>query len=550
MEQCGVERQDTEKELEMMRNASLELLALVNSVCQKHGLRYTLFGNSILDAMSRNGFGDDGHIVSIAMFYDDYRKFIEFFRGEHDESSGYYLLDHDNCEQFDSVMAKVMKRSRVTLPADRRADQVYYDYCLDVYPVFYAGDTEADVSGLQEKYAFFVACLNTRDPGSLKGYYSLMRVFRTLRRRARNFYYRIRMKKHSDIYAEMLALLRRNAKPTKYAFVPSTIKRDISYYDAENYNSPSEIEFEGIPTFIPAKAEKLAPGFAPTYNSKRSAAPISREFLRRVQMIELEMLAEFDRICRKHNLKYILAFGTLLGAVRHRGFIPWDDDVDVIMPYEDSLRFAEVAKIELDHEKYFLKTQESDSDNNLTFPQIKRNGTVYCRRNRQNFKTHLGLFIDIFVIFPGSPSRILHFLQTKIARFYKSALWSHMYFDRDTREGFTLKRFYYSLLSRIPPKKAYAEYIKYATLFSSKNNKLSYLNHTRNPFDFAVTQHDIFEDRVELDFEGYSFYAPRNYDCFLSWGYGNDYLRYPGMSARYPPYGAAAASIGDLYAYD
>lgn len=75
--------------------------------------------------------------------------------------------------------------------------------------------------------------------------------------------------------------------------------------------------------------------------------------LRKLQMTELEMLKEVDRICRKYDIKYSLDGGTLLGAIRHNGFIPWDDDADVVMLRPEYIRFYKACKKELDKDKFF-----------------------------------------------------------------------------------------------------------------------------------------------------------------------------------------------------
>ena len=78
------------------------------------------------------------------------------------------------------------------------------------------------------------------------------------------------------------------------------------------------------------------------------AYQISNEELKKLQRIELEMLIELDRICRKHQVSYSLDGGTLLGAVRHKGFIPWDDDIDVIMLRPEYEKFRSACERELD----------------------------------------------------------------------------------------------------------------------------------------------------------------------------------------------------------
>jgi len=124
---------------------------------------------------------------------------------------------------------------------------------------------------------------------------------------------------------------------------------------------------------------------------------IEPETLRKAQLIMLEMLVEFDAICKKHDLRYWLDSGTLLGAVRHQGFIPWDDDIDLSMPVEDYNRFLKIAGNELSDE-IFLQT--SDTDKNFKFDYIKlrsnKASIVEFHEKDKNIDYHQGVFVDIF----------------------------------------------------------------------------------------------------------------------------------------------------------
>ena len=91
--------------------------------------------------------------------------------------------------------------------------------------------------------------------------------------------------------------------------------------------------------------------------------------LRQIQLASLEALKELKRLCDKHGLKYYLVAGTLLGAVRHRGFIPWDDDVDVAMPRSDYNKLSKIAKKEL-REGFFYQTERTDKNSPFFFAKL------------------------------------------------------------------------------------------------------------------------------------------------------------------------------------
>jgi lipopolysaccharide cholinephosphotransferase len=109
-----------------------------------------------------------------------------------------------------------------------------------------------------------------------------------------------------------------------------------------------------------------------------------------------ELLCEFDRICRKHGIRYTLFAGTLLGAVRHGGFIPWDDDADVLMLREDYEKFLEVAPTETDPDQFFVQKEYSEHWP-MFFSKLRLQGTACVEKYvPKDFKTHMGVYIDIF----------------------------------------------------------------------------------------------------------------------------------------------------------
>lgn len=107
---------------------------------------------------------------------------------------------------------------------------------------------------------------------------------------------------------------------------------------------------------------------------------------------EIELLVEIDRICKKHNIKYFSLFGTMLGAVRHKGFIPWDDDIDVAMMRPDYMRFVKVAAQEI-KAPYFLQNTYTDS-RIMNWSKIMDDSTSAIED--WDADMHQGIFVDIF----------------------------------------------------------------------------------------------------------------------------------------------------------
>lgn len=122
---------------------------------------------------------------------------------------------------------------------------------------------------------------------------------------------------------------------------------------------------------------------------------MNKEILNRLHDEMFVIYKEIARICDKHNLKYFVVGGTLLGAVVHKGYIPWDDDLDIAMPRDDYDKFINDYSQELD-KRFFLHHTKSDPNYWLPFAKVRMNNTVFLEENRKNVKAHAGIYVDIF----------------------------------------------------------------------------------------------------------------------------------------------------------
>ena len=119
--------------------------------------------------------------------------------------------------------------------------------------------------------------------------------------------------------------------------------------------------------------------------------------LRRLQLTQLEILEYVDSFCKDNNIKYSLYAGTLLGAVRHQGFIPWDDDLDICMPRNEYDKFIRLWN-DNEHEKYFLQNKENTPTFTQSFTKIRKKNTNFLQEDDLGMDYHTGIFIDVFPV--------------------------------------------------------------------------------------------------------------------------------------------------------
>ncbi len=172
-------------------------------------------------------------------------------------------------------------------------------------------------------------------------------------------------------------------------------------------------------------------------------AVIDQNTLNKMHDIHLDILREFIRICKKHGLRYFLLGGSCLGAVRHKGFIPWDDDIDVGMPRADYDKFMEIAVKELP-EYYFLQNPDTEPDYPMCFAKIRDSRTTFIERSVSHLNINHGIYFDIFPL-DGLSDGILFALRYK---FYYLNL-QKAYNISDYRKG--IARVVYKIISSFIP---------------------------------------------------------------------------------------------------
>ncbi|MDH6306151.1 lipopolysaccharide cholinephosphotransferase [Parabacteroides sp. PF5-5] len=254
--------------------------------------------------------------------------------------------------------------------------------------------------------------------------------------------------------------------------------------------------------------------------------------LRQAQLVLLRMFKIIDHVCRKHQIGYWMCSGTLLGAVRHKGFIPWDDDLDICMLREDYERFLEVAPQEFP-EDMILQTRELDpSYKYLPLPcKVRDTKSLILSPGFEDEESEKGLFLDIF------PADRYH-TDPKIFQKEKRIKDYNMFICKClVAVNFKHLSFNKKVLSLFHPVFHFLEkrYLKRAKKLIDRNRSLGtdcYIGHGFDTLWKRFFKYDDIYPLIELEFEGSLFYAPQNPDVYLTTLYGPNYMTPPPESKR------------------
>lgn len=272
----------------------------------------------------------------------------------------------------------------------------------------------------------------------------------------------------------------------------------------------------------------MAWGFIIFTTYEESMIEIDEVTLRKIQLIQLEMLEEVDRICKKCNIHYNIIAGTLLGAVRHGGYIPWDDDADVAMLREEYEKFRKACKKELDHTRFYFQDHRNTKGYRWGYGKLRRKNTLFLREFQEHMPYEQGIFIDIFPLDGVPDNYLLRSLKNFECFCVRKILWSKVGKVADSR---WYMRKWYALLDRIPEKKVFSYYHKMIAKAHKKKTRMVRILMFPTPNDEWGYYRNWYETSQEIVFEEKSFVGIKDYDSYLSFKFGN-YMELPPVEKR------------------
>lgn len=257
--------------------------------------------------------------------------------------------------------------------------------------------------------------------------------------------------------------------------------------------------------------------------------------------LQLGLLESVHNFCEKYNLKYVLTYGTLIGAVRHKGFIPWDDDIDIAMPRSDYQKFIELSKINPIDKNISVVSIQTDKRCVYPFMKVYRNDTEVRENISSSFTT--GVWIDVFPLDNMSDNLVVAtnlFNKVKRLRKIKEAeLWVRN--DQVSLwKGILLVLYGYLLRLFLPLKYLIPSIEKKARLFESNTLTRYVCVVVLGTYGISeIMESTAFSQRCTLPFEGKQRYVPKDWDYVLTKLYG-DYMQLPPEEKRISHHGYTA----------
>lgn len=243
-----------------------------------------------------------------------------------------------------------------------------------------------------------------------------------------------------------------------------------------------------------------------------------------IQHKQCEILRDFDKVCRQNNIKYYLAQGTLLGAVRHGGFIPWDDDIDVVIPFDELKRLMKIYPGQ-GRSDFHLTNHRIEKHHPLTWSKIRADNTLSRPVHYKDIPVHWGICIDLFPIYPLSNLKLLRNLEIFFFKVARKMLIAEMTKYEEGHNAFT------RMLEKVPiPVRHFFVNLSMGIMSLHNTERCKYV-YLLCKGGKVMEKDVIFGAEKSLGFEGETYPVPSDYHKFLTLMFG-DYMTPPPESER------------------
>lgn len=258
--------------------------------------------------------------------------------------------------------------------------------------------------------------------------------------------------------------------------------------------------------------------------------------LKAVKAVQLQLLKEFDRVCRENDLSYCAAYGTLLGVIRHKGFVPWDDDLDLMMPRCDFDKLTKISHLVF-NKPYFLQTAENDECFYGGYAKLRNGMTTGMEPQNQGQNCNQGIWIDILPVDDVLEDAEEKQIQRKKIQYYQNLLLKKIYpGSRRIWNVSEQEEEWYLETSRMFTKAELSEALHEtcACYGSRLSDKVAVLSRIRFGTEAVEYDRADFEFLIKGQFEDMEIPIPVGYENCLKRDYGEEYMLYPGVAERVP----------------
>ncbi len=240
--------------------------------------------------------------------------------------------------------------------------------------------------------------------------------------------------------------------------------------------------------------------------------------LRDIQLTQLELLCEARRICQLRGIKYNIIAGTLLGAHRHSGFIPWDDDADIAFLREEYEKFRSACETDLNTEKYYFQDHRNTDGYRWGYGKLRKKGTELVIAGTEHLPYEQGVWIDLFPLDFVPDSRF----GRAVTNFHCFCIRKLLYSEAGRlRERNRILRFVYMVLAHVDCKQVFNHYENYVSACNRKRTKWVRILMFPTPNKEFGYKCRWYENSADTTFENEIFSGIQDYDEYLSFKFGN-----------------------------